>query len=354
MIKIVPAQWPQKLPTKIAFVGEAPGDTEVERGAPLVGPAGRIFNMMLRTANLERSDYLVTNVFNEKLPDNDVANWCSPLQVAREGGYTDLPPIGQAGFLKPEYRPHLVRLGEELQKSGANVIVPLGGTALWALTGLASISSQRGATQPATKLVPGVKMVPTFHPSFVQKQWKFYSVVVKDFIKAKREADRGPAITLPTRTLTLEPTIGDIRAYLPRLFASSLLSVDIETGWGQITTVGFAPDEEHAISIPFFDKRNADHNYWRTAAEEFEAWRMIEGVMRDRKVSKLGQNFAQYDAYWFLVKRHIAPYNLRHDTRLLHHSLYAELPKDLEFLGASYSEQGAWKTWGRGGDKRDD
>ena len=348
----VPAQFPSSYPCKIAFVGEAPSDDEVEHGIPFCGPAGRILNSLLQNANLDRSEFLITNVFNEQLPDNDVANWCMDLKEARERKCTDISPIGAAGFLRPEYRWHLDRLNEEIVACRPNVIVPLGGTALWAFIGDIGIGGHRGAITPARYIVPGAKLVPTFHPSFVMKQWKFFSIVVGDFIKAMREAET-PKIILPEKFLLLEPTIQDVRDYVPLCLASDLLSVDIETGWGQITSVGFATDAAHAICIPLVDMRKPNKSYWNVE-EEVEVWGLIKQVM-ESNVPKLGQNFCMYDAYWFVEKMGIAPRNVLHDTRLLHHALYPELPKSLEFLGANYTQQGSWKNWAsRKTDKKDD
>ena len=351
----VPPQYPTELDkVKIAFVAEAPSTEEVEKGIPLVGPSGRIFNSMLATAGLDRSEFFVTNVFDEKLPGNNVAAWCVDLKTAREQKLTDLPPIGAAGFLKQEHRWQLERLKQELLDVRPDVIVPLGGTALWAFTGSSGIAGQRGSIVSASHVIPGAKLLPTFHPAAVMHQWKFFSVVVGDFIKANMEALRGPKIILPERRLMVEPILSDIEAILPTLLSSDLLSVDIETGWGQITCLGFAPDSDTAICIPFVDRRNASRSYWSSVEEEVKAWGLVKQVM-ESDTPKLGQNFGGYDAYWFLEKMDIQPRNLRHDTRLIHHTLYPELPKSLEFMGASYTSQGAWKGWGkRQMEKKDD
>lgn len=333
----VPAQYPSHFPARIAFVGEAPGVNEVEKGIPLVGASGNVFNAMLRTANLSRAEFHITNVFDERLPDNEVKNWCS-------GEKNDLPSIGAAGYLRPEFHHHLTRLRDELADVRPNIVVPLGGTALWAFTGGTDITSQRGAIQPATTLTPGIKLLPTFHPAFVIRQWKFFSVVTADIIRAYREGAY-PEIRLPKRELLIEPSIKDIYDYMPRLMASDLLSVDIETGWGLVTNIGFGPDPEHAINIPFVDVRRANKSFY-SVDDEVLAWQAVRQIM-ESNVPKLGQNFGGYDAYWFIDAMGIAPRNFVHDTRLMHHNLYPELPKDLEFMGGSYTEQGAWKSWGR-------
>lgn len=339
----------------IAFVGDAPGSAEILRGRPFAGPSGRILNAMLRTAGIDRADHLVTNVFDTQLPSDKVDAWCSPAGDAQAGGYKGLPPIGSAGYLRPEHFHHLERLQRELQDWQPDIIVALGGVALWALTGNSSIASMRGGLQPAVYLVPGAKVLPSFHPLMVMQQWKFFPVVVGDLMKAARQAALGPVLTYPKKEILIEPTLTDMGAYLPILARSDLLSVDIETGWGQITCIGFAPDAERSLVVPFLDIRQTSRNYWADEQSEAAAWRFVETVM-GLPVPKLGQNFGAYDGFWFLKKRHIRTVNLLHDTRLIHHALYPELPKDLEFMGASYTEQGPWKYWGRAAqkEKRDD
>lgn len=351
-MKFVPPQYPQHFPTRIAFIAEAPQSEEVEKGAPLVGPSGRVFNAMLRTANLDRSEFLIANVFSEKIPDNNIANWCAPKEEAHKGGFDDIPPIGPAGYLRPEFRYHLDNLAGIIADTKPTVIVPLGSTALWAFTGSPSISSNRGSILPATRIAPGRKLVPTYHPSFVIHMWKFFSVVVADFIKAYKQSDF-PEIRLPKKEFLIEPTFEELDRYYPRLVGSDLLSVDIETGWGQITNIGFAPSSEFSINIPFVDLRRPDKSFFPSVSDEARALRYVKSVL-EHPVPKLGQNFGLYDFYWLLDKYGFAPRNFAHDLRLLHHALYPELPKDLEFMGASYTEQGAWKSWGRKSDKRDE
>lgn len=74
----------------------------------------------------------------------------------------------------------------------------------------------------------------------------------------------------------------------------------------------------------------------------------------DNPIPKVGQNFGGYDFLWLLQKYGLRPRNMAEDTRLMHHARYAELDKSLEFMGASYTAQGAWKQMGRRTEKRDD
>lgn len=342
----VPSQKPS-LPTSnplgpIAFLGEAPSDEEEEKGVPLVGPSGRIFNACLRTAKIDRRECWVGNVFDEKLPENEVKNWCISVADAREAGWKGFPPpIGGAGVLRAEYTGHLARLERELAALKPSLIVPLGGTALWALTGSNAIGEHRGAPSVARLGLPGVKIFPTFHPAFIQKDWRYFAVVVGDLIRAQ-EHSRKEGLALPDIKAVLEPDLLTLEQWDKAVMGADLLSADIETGWGHILCIGLSPSPREALVVPFVDLRQPDKSYWKTAQEELETLEIVKRWL-ESPVPKLGQNFAMYDAYWTLERWGIRPVNLREDTRILHHALYPELPKDLGFMGASYTDQGPWK-----------
>lgn len=348
----VPPQLPSTLPAALAFIGEAPSTEEVDARRPFVGPAGRIFSALLRTAGIEREDALVTNVFDFALPGGDLSNLVIKRDSAVASGADGLPSVA-GGFISRDLWCHLDRLQRELEQCKPTVIVPLGGTALWALTGLNNITAQRGVPAVATRLVPGTKIVPTLAPAMVMAQWKFYPVVVGDLIRAATEVARGPSLFQPKRELLIEPTLDDLAGIKSELLASPLLSVDIETGWGQVTSIGFAASTERGICVPFVDKRQPNRSYWPTGAAEVAAWEWVREIC-ESPTPKVGQNFNQYDAFWLLKKKHIAVRNLLQDTRLIHHALYPELPKDLAFMGNSYATQGTWKEWGHGGNTKRD
>jgi uracil-DNA glycosylase family 4 len=305
-------------------VGGAPEPDDVISGVPFSGAHGRVLNQALRAANIDRAECLVTMLY-DTLDEPDET--CT--QAA------------------------LDRLSAVLTKHRPTVIVPLGEAALGALTGRTAINAFRGAVSLSRRTVDGYKMVPTYGPDKVMANWKTLPVMIGDLIKADKEAAKGPQIVYPERTLYLEPGLADVEWWAQECLRSDLLSVDIETGWGQITTVGLAPDHLRAMSVPFLDLRKPNRNYWPTAAMEVEVWEVLREVL-ESDVPKLGQNFT-YDFAWLLRKHGINVRNYRHDTRLMHHNLYPELPKSLEFMGATYTDLGPWKLWvGRyAKDKRD-
>lgn len=345
---------PLETPCKVAFVAEAPAEDEEYQRKPLVGASGRVYNALLKTAGIVRADHFTGNVFDVRLPGDEVANWCARVDEMRTWKGYSLPPIGDKGYLRPEFLHHLDRLGKEIKTVRPNVIVPMGGTALWALTGISTITKARGAVSRATYVAPGVKILPTFHPAHIMRYWKMYPVMVGDFVKAIAEAEF-PEVRRPTVEIWVEPTLADLDCFYTKyLEPAPLWGSDIETGWGQITCISFAPDGKRAIVVPFVDTGKPSRSYWRNSKAEVLAWEWVKARLEDPNHQKVFQN-GPYDTFWNLALMGIRTMNYRHDTRLLHHVLYPELPKDLGFMGASYTDHGPWKLMRpRKGDKRDE
>ena len=287
-----------------------------------MGGSGRVFNAMLRTAGIDRAEVLLTHVFDRQAPENKPEVWRTNAERRTEA---------------------FDRLASELERARPNVVVPLGPTALWAFTGQTALTPFRGNIVQASRIRPGQKLVPTFHPREVMAQWKFMPVVVQDFVRAFSES-RFPEIRPVEGHLLLEPNLDDVRTFLAECRKARLLSVDIETGWGLITSIGFAPNPTVAMSIPFVDLTRPDRSYWRTPETEREVWLEVKHLLEDPSIPKLGQNFT-YDAFWLWKRAGIGVRGYVEDTRLKHHAIYPELPKDLAFM-SSYTDLGAWKHMG--------
>lgn len=331
--RVVPSDFPRGGHCRIALVGEAPGDHEVDKLRPFVGPSGSCLNSMLRAAGIDREQCYVGNVFSTQLVGNDVSKHRQFLGAENWEKF---------------YNDNVARLAAELAAVNPNVVVPLGGTALAALAGTTQIAQFRGAVRMGTEQFASYKLLPTYHPAMVLRQWSVYTVCIGDLIRAEAQSQIGPTITWPVVTLEISPTIEQVEAYLAGPCRETpLLSCDIETGWGQIRGVSFAPNKTEALYCPFISLDNLTRSYWRTAAEEKRAWLAVKGVL-ECPVPKLGQNFANYDVIWLLTKMGIRVNGLGDDLRLLHKALYPELPASLQFMASAYSEQGQWKHWGRG------
>lgn len=324
-------------PARIMIVGEAPGADEERDGLPFVGASGRLLNQMLARVGLDRTECFITNVIQTRPPANDIEKFCvSRKELPPNYLY---PPVKKGKFLSPEFLPELPRLSREIREVNPNVIIAFGNLACWALISNTGIDTLRGAVAPCT-LVAGKKVLPSYHPAYVLRDWPVNNTVCLDLLKAKRESEF-PEIRRPKRTVAIDPSLADIRLLISKTFKNAThLAVDIETKKDLITCVGFSASPEFALVIPFEDTRQLDGNYWRSYEEEIEAWRLVEELLMLPAV-KIFQN-GLYDMQFFF-KMGLRIRNCCADTMLLHHSLYPEMPKGLGFLGSIYTDESAWK-----------
>lgn len=354
---------------KIALVGEAPG-AEEDGKTPFLGYSGQELTQIGREAKLvvKRSDVeegqltdecYLTNVFMERPPDNKLQlHWCMGKKEAsekykevRDSLINQRPEvnwpstytwslISQGAYIDPERLPELYRLREELVALKPNLVVALGGTAFWALCDTSGITKARGTVRFST-LIPGLKVLPAYHPAYVTRMWDARLTLVADLAKAKLEKEF-PDIRLPKREIWINPQIQDIETFINLYIKDcSLLAFDTETARKQITCISFAPSKDLAIVIPFVDKSRSDYRYWSTKEREVKAWKLVRDIL-DLPMPKLAQN-GLYDLQYLWKCHGIPVRNFFEDTMLLHHALYLELPKDLGFLGSIYTSEASWK-----------
>lgn len=330
----------------IMLVGEAYGREEAEEGLPFVGSSGKILNGMLSQVGIRRDECYVTNVFNLRpegtYPANDIKNLCGP----KAEGISGLPAVSSGKYIRSEFTGELVRLYKEIVREAPTLIVALGATASWALAGTSGIRKIRGApgllSGKALEAVgQPIKVLPTYHPAAVMREWKLRPIVVADLMKAKREAEF-PELVRPSREIWIEPTLDDLDTFeRDFILGSRDLSIDIETAGDQITCVGFAPSVDRAIVIPFVDPMRSDGNYWRSLSDELRAWAYVRrwcGLGKDI----VGQNFL-YDTHFLWRRYGIVLPGSEDDTMLMHHAMQPEMEKGLGFLASIYTDELPWK-----------
>ena len=341
------------------FVAEAPGSEEEREGVPLIGPSGQEFRQCCIEAGLDISIARLDNIFHDRPPGNRLdAEWCRSKKIVSEA-YIELRPalikacpsyewpstytwssLSQGKYILPEHLPELQRLREEILRVKPNLVVALGGKALWALCGRSTIKALRGTSRLST-LVPGQKVLPTWHPAYVQRAYGDRLDLVADLMKAKREMLQ-PEIHRPHREIWIDPTIEEMYFFYENFIKGQpLLAFDTETAHKQITTVSFAASTDRALVVPFVDKSKPGYCYWPTKALEVLAWRFVWMVLNSG-IPLLAQN-GLYDMQYFWFKHGIPVTNYAEDTMLLHHSLYIEKKKDLGYLGSIYTDEAAWK-----------
>lgn len=342
----VPATWPND-PYPLAFVGEAPGEEEALGGAPFVGRSGWLIRSMCRDAGIPINRCLITNSFDVRPVENNVKQFFMGKADYKKWKQTndyDLPSHGGYGYVRPDYLHNRDRLSKELRAYNPKIVVALGGTALWALTGEHKITEYRGTITTST-LVPGLPVLPTYHPAAVLRQWELKPTVILDLMKARAVADGGP-ITPPEREVWINPTLSEVLEFDAKYITpSTLVGVDIETYWVDrlIRCIGISPDPQHCLVIPLthpFHEKNS-YSYWKPSEEIFiRQW--LGKLLGDPKKKKLYHNGA-YDIQW-LANEGLFTRGEVEDTMLLHHALQPELPKKLGFLGSIYTNEIAWKN----------
>ena len=355
----------------IVLIGEAMGDQEVKIGKGFVGPSGVELLRMLHDAQVitftdadrdslrkyyktrdpltvdaiwqRHPEVYRTNVFQQHPPSNDLKFFCGP----KAGGILGYPSLVKSGYVSKEYQYELDRLGDELIYHDPNLVVCLGNSSLWALAGRTGITKLRGTTLVSTHTVAGYKLLPTYHPAAVIRQWELRPTAVIDLQKATREKEF-PDVRRPNCEIHTQPTIEEIEAFIQEhVRGARLLSVDIETSGTQITCIGFAPRIDLAIVIPIHDSRAEKGSYWHSAADERRCWELIRDVLEDKSIPKVFQN-GLYDIAFLMRSYSIRTYGAKHDTMLLHHALQPESLKGLGYLGSVYTDHGPWKVERKG------
>jgi DNA polymerase len=154
---------------RLAIVGEAPGAEEARQGKPFVGRSGKLLDESLAAVGIERAECLVANVFRYQPPGNKVGHFFSSRARARKEGREideSWGAFGTSDRLLAEFAGEIEHLRATLADYRPSVIVALGRTPTWALTGENGILQLRGKVLPC-RLLDGVEVVPTFHPSYL-------------------------------------------------------------------------------------------------------------------------------------------------------------------------------------------
>ncbi len=152
----------------IVLVGEAPGAEEARQGRPFVGRSGQLLDKMLDQAGIVREQTLIANVFRFQPPGNKVAHFFASRRAAGTEGVALAERYGKFGgfYCRESYASELDCLGDMLTQRAPGVIVALGRTPLWALTGENGLLDKVGSPLPC-RLYPRATVIPTFHPSFI-------------------------------------------------------------------------------------------------------------------------------------------------------------------------------------------
>lgn len=334
-------------PSPLMIVGEAPGEKEVEKGIPFIGPSGYLLDEVLKGAGLLRGMAFVTNVCLERPPENKVEEWmASTIKERSAGVFTEI----QGQWVNEK-----IRLGREvlLRQVAAckpTVIVALGNLALWALTGKWGIRKWRGSVMQIEINGHYCKVIPAIHPAAVLREQSIKNTLINDFRRAAIELKKGCLVDHPRWRFRIRPSFQEARDALEMLLYALdggqilRLAADIETRAGHTACLGIAWTRRDAICIPFMCVENLE-GYW-SLDEEVELIWLIRKILSHRNARVIWQNGSydhQYEWRWHYFLPRIDA-----DTMLTQHAIWSISTKSLDYLSSIYCDYHYyWKEDGK-------
>lgn len=326
MIKVKPVG---SLDSKVAFIGEAPANKEIQSGEPFVGKSGEYFNNYINYAGLKRNDCYITNVFKMK-----VYKTKKYIKYGKINLFNSKDKIFTSEGLK-----HVESLRKELEKVKANVIIPLGNTALSAISKYKGITKYRGSILWSDVL--NKKIVPTIHPASIMRMYTRKYWFIFDVQRAVEES-KTKEISVPKRNYLINYDFNETVAYLKKLRKEKKkVAFDIEVLNTEVSMISFCNNELEAISIPFIRHRK---NYF-SLEEEREVWIEIKNLLEDESVRKIGQNLV-FDIGYIFAKYGIITKNYD-DTMIAHKLLFPDYPAGLDFITSMRTREPYYKDDGK-------
>lgn len=314
----------------LLLLGEALGKTEAMTGRPFVGDAGGMLQRLLNMLGWDRSQIRIANTISCRPPNDwlDGASW-------------------QRGAIS-----HCAVHRDPVLAAGHKVVVPLGSIALKNLLGLEhqkriKVQDFHGTVQrdPSDRFW----VVPTFHPSFLQRgAHNMIGTVLWDLKQAERVWKEGkPA---DTSSLVIDPPIEWFTAWVDQVRAAIAqdpwaypISVDVET-----------PDKAHGRDEGEITTEDRSYQILRVNV----ACHPDEGItvpFQGPYVQELTRLLAGPAVCWLWNGEYDLPRLLAAETldssihpravdlMWLWHYLQSDLPRGLGFAAPFYSDFGPWK-----------
>lgn len=314
--------------------GEQPGMQEImaRPPRPFIGPAGRGMDECLVMTKILRRDLYLTNV----IKDLD-----APLKH-----YIDIDTRGKYTIHSEGYQ-YIQELGVELKKLHLNCIVAFGNIALLALTNRIGITKWRGSVLEST-LVPGLKVVPTFHPAtFIPPKFNFLNrpLICEDLLRAKYESGF-KEIKRTKRTIIIRPIFNQVIDVLNHCYEvgcrGQTIGIDIEVINGEVDCISFGWSQTESISIPLRDQKG---DYF-TPDEELEIWLLVAKIIQEERISKVGASLI-FDLQFLFHKYGIRPRGTLHCTQIAQKIAFPDFPTGLDFVTTQHTDIPYYKQDGK-------
>lgn len=330
---------------KIMLVGEYPGEQEAYSGVPFSGRSGQDLTSMLHDAGIIRRDCYCTNVLRMRPHHGDIENMYAATKKEAEENFLQQ---WHGRYPLPELLDGVFDLYTEIDEVRPNLIIAMGDTALWAITGKEGITNWRGSVMSSLPINGRTyKVVPTFNPAMVSRMWEWRPIAVHDFTRAAKE-QHTPGYTFPAWNYTIRPSFEQVSQTLTMIenmldAGPKRLACDIETRKYTISCIGFAWSRLDAICIPLQCVER--QNYW-SLDEEVAILERVRGILTHPNAEIVGQNF-HYDTQYFAKELGIKVIP-KFDTMVAQHTLWPGMQKALYFIASMYCEfYQYWKDDGK-------
>lgn len=293
------------VPAKYMIVGEAPGLGEDRTGLPFQGQSGKLLRATLRAMGVDDSQVYITNTCKCRPPENRTPS-------------------------KEEIKACYTYLSYEIDTVEPEVIVTLGNSALYAVTGHSGISKYRGSELEKG----GAMVIPTYHPAAVLRSPKYTNQFKNDLRKAFGDTSE--------KTQKFEPVIHyvmnkeSLRELITHLQKASKIelnygALDLETTtfdyWRpetKVMSMGVCVDDVHTWSIPMEHPASP----WRGQSHKIVA--LIKTFLVGMKW--VGNNW-KYDNKWMRAKYGVTV-NFGPDNMLIGYANDENAPHDLKYQAA--------------------
>jgi uracil-DNA glycosylase family 4 len=338
---------------KLAIVGIAPGQEEVNAGRPFVGPSGKLLAQDLREAGVNIDACYRTNVFKYKLPDNEFAKY------------------KEIGLSLPDA---MRELEEELVALNPNCILGLGDPVLFSLAGKSGKHNNIGVWRGSILYTLGRKSIFTWHPAAelhgsgegTFRSWQKY--VRKFDIKRAVEESLSVNLDLPYRLIQIAHNSAEVYRFLERNQYEEYVALDIESIEGIPVCLGISFQPHEAMVVPLWNKLpinvvNEKHKK-KSYSYQLEVstiptqdiayiWKLL-GLFLLNKLSfngrqvshkKIGQNFKYDEAKLNNLGFYLD--ELFWDIQISAHCISPEMPKNLAFNTSIKTREPYYKFEGR-------
>lgn len=295
---------------KILLVGESPGADEERELQPFVGTSGQLLMSTLERYGVQRNEVRLGNLCHYRPAGNKFEILLGSARL--EQGINELRDYILA--TKP------------------TVIAALGGNPLFYLTGKSKkISFWRGSILPCI-WDETIKVIPTFHPSFVSRDRKNYPTFDLD-IKRICEDSLHTEFKLPQRNYIIDPRGLELEEWVERICNAPRIALDIETTKKEkhVLCFGAALDATTGVCI-------VNHG-----DEEFK--RAVRRIL-ESKAEKIF-HFGTFDTEVLHIKGYGDTTKFTWDTLAGQHVLAPELPRGLDYLASIYTREPYYKSAGR-------